>query len=141
MSNPNNFGDGAGGVLSDERMDAIRRAMATFKDLTAFERNYVTCWFCPNCGKYAGPGESTCVHEPNDNEKLAARYHAETNAAVGEPEGTRESLARTARMLEIYGPECYPANPAGQVHFVRAMMQSTVDEIKAFLANTKELAT
>lgn len=44
-----NFGDGKGGTLPDDRMEAVRRAFAAFRELTPFERGYVTCWFCPHC--------------------------------------------------------------------------------------------
>jgi hypothetical protein len=50
------------------------------------------------------------------------------------PEGTAESLATCAHMLEEYGPECFPANEVGQVHFARGMMDATAREIRAFLA-------
>lgn len=51
------------------------------------------------------------------------------------PEGTLESLATCAHMLEEYGPECCPANESGQVDFVRAMMDATAGDIRAYLAN------
>lgn len=136
MSSINNFGDGRGGVLSNERMDAIRRAMTVMNDLSDFERGYVMCWFCPTCGKYVGPGQSFCKHEPGENERLAARYRTEdANRPDIKFEGTRDSLERCAKMLETYAPDLYPANDVGQVHFARAMMESVADEIKAFLAN------
>jgi hypothetical protein len=50
------------------------------------------------------------------------------------PDGTRESLATCAHMLEEYGPECLPANENGQVDFVRAMLDATAASIRAFLA-------
>ncbi len=65
-------------------------------------------------------------------EELARKYRAERPADEG-PEGTREALERCAKMLETYGPDCFPANDKGQVHFARAMMDSTADEIWAFL--------
>lgn len=55
----------------------------------------------------------------------------------GKPEGTRESLERCAKMLETYGPDLYPANELGQVDFARAMMDSVVGEVRAFLEATK----
>lgn len=53
-----------------------------------------------------------------------------------QPDGTAETLATCATMLETYGPDCFPANEHGQVHFARAMMDSVAAEIRAFLANT-----
>lgn len=50
------------------------------------------------------------------------------------PDGTRESLATCAHMLEEYGPECLPANASGHVDFVRAMTDATAASIRAFLA-------
>lgn len=49
------------------------------------------------------------------------------------PDGTRESLAMVAEMIETWGPECWPANKHGQVDFARAMMESAAAEIRAFL--------
>jgi hypothetical protein len=54
------------------------------------------------------------------------------------PDGTLESLAGCATMLETYGPECFPANEKGQVAFERCMMDSTAAEIRAFLAAFQE---
>lgn len=51
-----------------------------------------------------------------------------------EADGTRESLAIVANMLEQYGLAELPANEAGQVDFMRAIMESAVAEIRAFLA-------
>lgn len=48
------------------------------------------------------------------------------------PDGTLEALTQCARMLEEYGPDCFPANESGQVHFARAMMDATAVEIRAF---------
>lgn len=50
------------------------------------------------------------------------------------PEGTPEALGQCARMLEEYGPDCFPANDSGQVHFARAMMDATAAEIRAALS-------
>lgn len=50
------------------------------------------------------------------------------------PEGTEESLAACATMLETYGPECFPANEQGQVDFARAMMDAVAADIRAFLS-------
>jgi len=51
-----------------------------------------------------------------------------------EADGTRESLATVANMLEQYGLAELPANEASQVDFMRAIMESAVAEIRAFLA-------
>lgn len=49
-------------------------------------------------------------------------------------EGTLEELATCARMLDEYGVKEMPANENGQIEFNRAMMESTVGAINAFLA-------
>lgn len=51
------------------------------------------------------------------------------------PDGTIDSLETCAAMLETYGPDCFPANEHGQVHFARSMMDATAEEIRAYLAN------
>lgn len=68
------------------------------------------------------------------SEDRAAELWAATREGDGKPEGTRESLARCAKMLNTYAPECFPANEKGQVDFARAMMESAADEITAYLA-------
>jgi len=68
------------------------------------------------------------------NEERAAAFRALIRNGDGKPDGTREGLAQCATMLDTYGPECFPANEQGQVHFARAMMESVTDEIRAFLA-------
>ena len=68
------------------------------------------------------------------HEELAAKFRAGSREGDGKPEGTRESLERCAKMLDTYGPDLFPANDKGQVHFARAMMESVADEIRAFLA-------
>jgi hypothetical protein len=40
-------------------------------------------------------------------------------------------------MLETFGPECFPSDENGQVHFARVMMDVTAAEIRFFLARTK----
>lgn len=64
-------------------------------------------------------------------EQLAAAYHAQ-DVAKGEP-CDRDGLAVIATMLETWAPETFPANPHGQVHFARAMMESAAATIRAFL--------
>lgn len=39
-------------------------------------------------------------------------------------------LEQTAIMLEKWGPECFPANEQGQVHFARAMTDSAAEAIR-----------
>ncbi len=74
------------------------------------------------------------AEEPN--EALAATYRAESRTTEdGKPEGTPESLQRCASMLNTYAADCFPANSKGQIHFARAMMESTADEITAYLAS------
>ena len=66
-------------------------------------------------------------------EALAREFRISSRQTDGKPEGTRESLKRCANMLDMYAPEIFPANDKGQVDFGRAMMESVVDEITAFL--------
>lgn len=51
-----------------------------------------------------------------------------------EAEGTLESLAQVAIMLETYGIAELPANEAGKVDFMRVIMDGAVAEIRGFLA-------
>lgn len=73
--------------------------------------------------------------EPNQEyEAKAAAFRDSMRATEdGKPEGTADALERCAKMLDTYGPDCFPANDLGQVHFARAMMESTADEIRAFV--------
>lgn len=64
-------------------------------------------------------------------QRLTEWRDADPDAA---PDGTAESLAECAAMLEAYGPDCFPANERGQVPFERCIMDSTASEIRAFLA-------
>ncbi len=71
--------------------------------------------------------------EPSPGEVLAAKYrHSDCRDPDSKPEGTAETLLRCANMLDTYGPDCFPANELGQIHFARAMMESTADEIRAY---------
>lgn len=64
-----------------------------------------------------------------------ADYRAYAELVDGrEADGTLESLATVANMLEQYGLAELPANEAGQVDFMRAIMESAVAEIRAYLA-------
>lgn len=63
-----------------------------------------------------------------------ADYRAYCEAHHDEADGTLESLALVATMLETYGIAELPANEAGQVDFMRAIMDGAVIEIRAFLA-------
>ncbi len=82
------------------------------------------------------------VREQNPEwELLAIKYRESDKGADGKPEGTLKSLKRCASMLNTYAPDCFPANENGQVHFVRAMMESVADEIDAYLAEHAPPAT
>jgi hypothetical protein len=37
-------------------------------------------------------------------------------------------------MFDTYAPDLFPANEKGQIHFARAMMEGTADEIRAYTA-------
>lgn len=65
-------------------------------------------------------------------EELARKFRI---SHADEIEGTQESVLRCATMLDTYGPDCFPANELGQIHFARAMMESTADEIRKFVAS------
>lgn len=52
------------------------------------------------------------------------------------PEGTLESLERSMKMIDTYASDALPAEPNGQIHFARAMLESVADEIRAYLAAT-----
>jgi len=80
---------------------------------------------------------NTCTIPPEGWECTRESGHDGPCAAVqSDTDGTLESLATCAAMLETYGPECFPENELGQVHFARVMMDSTAAEIRAFLAKT-----
>lgn len=52
------------------------------------------------------------------------------------------SLEATAKMLEKWGPECFPANDKGQVHFARALMDAAAESIReAFQNAIKQVET
>ena len=73
--------------------------------------------------------------QPPTGEQIHALWRAALqNTPDGKAEGTRESLAMCARMIDTYAPDLDPANEKGQVSFSRAMMESVAEEIKAFLA-------
>lgn len=54
-----------------------------------------------------------------------------------EVEGTRESIATCATMLESMGATIFPPNEQGQHHFARVMMDATAAEIRAFLSTAE----
>lgn len=87
--------------------------------------------------------DATKTPEPNPAHEAKARAFREAarRSADGAPEGTRESVERTARMLDTYAPELYPANELGQVDFARAMMESAADEMRAYAGNVARLLT
>lgn len=82
-----------------------------------------------------------CTENPSwfkgspEDEANAAKFRAEMLNGDGKPEGTLDSLAMCVRMLNTYAVDCFPANSLGQIHFVRATMESAADEIAAFLAS------
>lgn len=96
----------------------------------------------------AGGAQTTSSFTQEEAQSLAAylvEHHAPIEAneekaralSADEPDtaaGTLEELALSATMLERWGPETFPANSLGQVHFARAMMESTAKTIRAFLA-------
>lgn len=63
-----------------------------------------------------------------------ADYRGYCASRPDEAEGTLESLGQVATMLESYGIAELPANEAGQVDFMRIIMESAVAEIRAFIA-------
>lgn len=75
--------------------------------------------------------------EPNTTtgEELARKFRL---SHADDIEGTHESLLRCATMLDTYGPDCFPANEHGQIHFARTMMESVADEIRKFLASLEK---
>lgn len=68
------------------------------------------------------------------NEATAAALRASGRFADGKPDGSREELDQCARMLDTYAPELYPANELGQIDFARAMMESTAEVIRTYVA-------
>lgn len=73
--------------------------------------------------------------QPPTGEQIHALWRAAIqNTPDGKPEGTRESLAMCATMIDTYAPDLDPCNEQGQVSFSRAMMESVASEIRAFLA-------
>lgn len=54
------------------------------------------------------------------------------------PEGTIESLAMVANCIKEYAIPEFPANEQGQIHFMRAVFESAVDQIEAFIRNQKK---
>jgi hypothetical protein len=47
------------------------------------------------------------------------------------PDTSPEGLRLTARMLDTWFPETFPANEHGQIHFARCMAESASDHLKA----------
>jgi len=66
-----------------------------------------------------------------------ADYQAYCQREHPEAEGTLGSLTTVATMLETYGIAELPANESGQVDFMRALMDSAVAEIRAFIAKQR----
>lgn len=97
---------------------------------------------CATDSSYAHPRSGTSLLTETEAEQMIRHVLAgeidyrEYCAARGpeeQPDGTLESLATVAAMLETYGPECFPANEQGQVDFARCMTDSAAEEIRAFL--------
>lgn len=80
-------------------------------------------------------GDQYDIQFDSSNERKAAAFRKQSRESEGKPQGTKAALARCARMLDEYAPDCFPANSDGQIHFARAIMESVADEIKAFLVN------
>ena len=98
-----------------------------------------TCATIPN---YGHPRHGTSLLTVSQAEQMLryvlageAYYRTYCEQTDREADGTRESLATVANMLEQYGLAELPANEAGQVDFMRAIMESAVAEIRAFLTN------
>lgn len=51
--------------------------------------------------------------------------------------GSLAELRRTAKMLETYGPELFPVNEEGKIHFARALMESAAEAIRLYLRTRK----
>ncbi len=60
--------------------------------------------------------------------------HDDLIASMEPPENPREEIERSVRMLETWSADLFPANPLGQVHMARAMMESAAHSIRQFLA-------
>ena len=96
---------------------------------------------CASVPGYAYPRSGTNLLTVGQAEKMLryvlageADYRAYAEQVHGkEADGTRESLATVANMLEQYGLAELPANEAGQIDFMRAIMESAVAEIRAYL--------
>ena len=50
--------------LTADRLAKVQAALAALKELSAYERGFVFCWFCPTCHRFVGPGE-TCQCKPS----------------------------------------------------------------------------
>lgn len=80
---------------------------------------------------------TTAEPKPATGEQIHKVWRAAMLNSDGKPEGTRESLAMCAGMIEVYAPQLWPASDNGQVDFARAMVESVADEIRAFLGLPK----
>jgi len=82
----------------------------------------------------------TRIRSPDEiaaGEAIYAAYCASVQREAPH-DGTRADLDVVAGMLERWGPDALPANEHGQVHFVRAMMDSAAGTIRAFLSRHPE---
>lgn len=96
---------------------------------------------CATDAKYPHPRHGTNLLTVSQAEQMLrhvlageADYRTYCEQADREADGTRESLATVANMLEQYGIAELPANNAGKIDFMRAIMESAVAEIRAYLA-------
>lgn len=80
-----------------------------------------------------------------ETRRAARAEEARTCAASGEggldnpnqaetPPNPREELRMAARMIRTWMPESFPANEFGQVHFVRAVIDSVAEAIERFFS-------
>jgi hypothetical protein len=75
------------------------------------------------------------------NEQRARAFRKQHEQSDGKPEGTIESLATIANVLDKWLPVVLPANEEGHVKLARAMMESAASEIKAYLESKSAEAT
>ena len=106
--------------------------------------NTVACQIDPNCEmddeRVASIAAAimSAVNKVSFETKLAEWRGSDPDAAA---EGTIEALVTCAGMLEEFGPDCFPPNEHGQIHFARCMTDSVAAEIRAFLANQTAVLT
>jgi ferredoxin len=116
----------------------ISGSMAVLRLVTPeSDRHAAREYVCAALNAYAAaPASAESVQE---GERLASLYR-ESRDHQDHVEGTRESLERCAKMLNTYAPDCFPADDQGRIHFARAMMESTADEITKYLTTAAPAA-